>query len=102
MQVEREFNISADCAAGYYSDSTKCTLCPKGEYQPDPYQYDCVPCENGLTTEGRGAVSINECLGESNVFDWSQSFSFIVLKLFLSFSVFKKNYWKSKYLRIRL
>ncbi|XP_060063970.1 uncharacterized protein LOC132544399 [Ylistrum balloti] len=37
-------------------NNTGCELCPLGEYQPQKYQTDCLPCANGSSTRQVGAT----------------------------------------------
>ncbi|XP_072179392.1 LOW QUALITY PROTEIN: uncharacterized protein [Diadema setosum] len=51
------------CVAGtFYDNVTKvCQLCPRGSYQELAGQSNCVPCEEGQSTEGEGATNATQC-----------------------------------------
>ncbi|XP_069124102.1 uncharacterized protein [Argopecten irradians] len=38
------------------ANNSGCELCPNGEYQPEKYQTDCLPCPNGTSTLQPGAT----------------------------------------------
>ena len=54
----------ANCQAGSKIVGDSCELCPVGEYQPDPYQEDCMTCDDDRTTLSTGSTSEDDCLCE--------------------------------------
>lgn len=56
------------CSAGYRptADQENCEKCPRGTYQPQPDQTDCLPCMGAkMDTRTDGAVLESECESKS-------------------------------------
>ena len=51
------------CPAGTKIDSTDtgCDPCPRGTYQPDAYQKDCIPCEDDTSTRMVNSTKKSDC-----------------------------------------
>ncbi|CAD6196232.1 unnamed protein product [Caenorhabditis auriculariae] len=73
LQIDDEYHCQAGqvvvgdlcvpCAPGTFHSSltTKCELCPIGEYQPLTARAECFKCPAGQITASEGATSENEC-----------------------------------------
>jgi len=57
------------CLAGQYLNASTnvCTLCPRGSYQPDDQQTECISCDPDTTTKREGATDANECTNRCKV-----------------------------------
>ena len=52
-----------ECLPGsYQTDSSTCTLCPIGKYQPNYQQTSCYECSDGQSTGAVGSVHAEACL----------------------------------------
>ncbi|XP_060568832.1 uncharacterized protein LOC132727392 [Ruditapes philippinarum] len=51
------------CPAGTKIDDTDtgCDPCPRGTYQPDAYQKDCLPCDSGTSTRMVNSTRKSDC-----------------------------------------
>lgn len=56
--------FKAQCSPGtYYNSAVKnCVICPKGSYQPNFGQYQCIVCAEGRTTIHEGNTDEKSCL----------------------------------------
>ncbi|XP_046551677.1 sushi, von Willebrand factor type A, EGF and pentraxin domain-containing protein 1-like [Haliotis rubra] len=52
----------ANCTAGQKTTSTGCVDCPKGSYQPNKWQPDCISCTTDKTTTSTGSKSGTDCI----------------------------------------
>ena len=52
------------CEKGEYLNHTSgiCTVCGVGYYQDEPGKTSCKPCNNGQTTENKGATTYTDCI----------------------------------------
>ena len=61
---------SDDCNPGkkvtMVAGKVVCVPCPKGEYQPDRSQTECITCPaDKKTTENTGSTKLSQCIGKS-------------------------------------
>ena len=62
-------SLAANCSAGQYRvDGTNtCAPCVTGEYQPENWKSECIECPTDFTTSEVGAVTEDDCNGESTL-----------------------------------
>ncbi|CAL1527991.1 unnamed protein product [Lymnaea stagnalis] len=51
-----------NCSAGSFIDGSKCSKCPKGRYQDQPWQTSCLSCPPDRDTETEGSSNVTQCL----------------------------------------
>lgn len=83
------FVCAADCREGSYftADKLSCIVCPRGEYQDEPWQVSCKKCPGTTTTPSTHSTSVTDCKRMCHVY-WTRChiFNNNMIKLTKTFS----------------